>query len=79
MAQTVPVKHAVRPPAGPPRALTVLGAVAAAAAAVVGALALWRAPDGPVGSGLTTARTISAASATVLIKGVWSAERGSMQ
>lgn len=62
MAQTVPVKHAVRPPAGPPRVLTVLGAVAAAAAAVVGALALWRAPDGPVGSGLTTARTIATSS-----------------
>ena len=35
MAHTDPVKHAVRPPAGPPRVLTVLGAVAAAAAAVV--------------------------------------------
>lgn len=59
MAHTDPVKHAVRPP---PRTLTVVGAVAAAAAAVIGVLALWNAPDGPVGSGLTTARTIAASS-----------------
>jgi len=64
MAHTDPVKHAVRPPPGPPRALTVLGALAATAAVIVGALALWRGPDSPVGSGLTTARTIAVSSST---------------
>lgn len=58
MAQNGPVKHAVRPPAGPPRALTVMGALAAVAAAVLGTLALWHTP----GTELTSAHkmTVSA-------------------
>lgn len=44
MAQNVPVKHAARPPLGPPRAMTVAGAVAATAAVAIGTVALLRTP-----------------------------------
>ncbi len=44
MTHTVPVKHAAHPPPGQPRALTVLGTVAAVAAVTIGTVTLLRAP-----------------------------------